>query len=1090
MKKFYLFKDSGGSLPALCSLLLAVLLISPIQTETAYGQQSGSRNITVRGTVSDENGTPMIGVAIVVKGPGRGTTTGADGKYSISASADATLLYTFIGYEPFEATVGNQTTINVRMKPSALKIDDVVVTGYGNIRRSDVTGSVASVSGATLAKIPSTSVSSALAGKMPGVQVTTADGSLDAEISIRVRGGGSITQDNSPLFIVDGFPVDDISTIPPSDIESIDVLKEASMTAIYGAQGANGVLIITTKRARTGRTTVSLNSYIQIHTLAKKLDLMNPYEFAMMEYEYNLIRNGNTSTFESYYGKFDDLDIYKSVKGDDWQDDILGGNPISQYYNLTIGGGNEKTRFNITYTHNNDKGQLVGTGLMRNNINLKLDHNLRPNLVLSTNSTFTHRRIDGAGTAPGGTVMKALRYRPVQGLRAGGSEIYDEDEELDENGLPISSVYKPSEDAVQNYQQRKLYQVSTKGSISWDIIKNLTFRSEYGFNLDVTGDDRFYGTLSNMARGAGMNNLPSAQRTNGQKYSYRFANTLSYRTRLAGSHNLNILLGQEINHSQSESTFASARYFPATITAESALNNFSRGTPYITSSEKGTPVRMASFFGRILYNYRNRYYATFTMRADGSTKFAPGKQWGYFPGGSVAWKISEERFLKNAKAVSELKLRLSYGLAGNNRISDDLWRQTYSITTDGAPGFNNQDYSYYQFSNTQYLFDPSLKWETTVTRNAGVDFGFFDNRLTGTVDVYWNTTKDLLVPSDIPNSSGYLKQLTNMGQTSNRGIEIQLNGSILRKKDLTLDVNFNIGFNKNRIDKLASGENEWRIKSGSSEWFTSYDYKMEVGRQMGLIYGFVNDGFYKISDFHDYEAHNAWVLNDKTVNCGNISNWPLQPGSIKFRKISPVDESAANPYLLTEDDITEIGNTNPKFSGGFGLTMTYKGIDLTAFFNFMYGFDVYNINKMYLNSMWRHNYYNLSSEMNGRFTYMDQAGNDLRTNPTALAERNKNAKTYSPLSVTSGVPMSDLIEDGSFLRLNTLTLGYTLPQRITRKFGVEGLRVYVSGYNLWTWTGYSGFDPEVNIQKGLTPGMDYNVYPRSRTFTAGIELKF
>lgn len=1047
---------------------------------------------TIQGTVFDASGEPIIGATVQVKGTQLGAITDMEGRYTLRNVPDgATLSFSYIGFQSQDIRASDTRALaRVELKEDAELLDEVVVLGYGNIRRSDVTGSIASVSAETLSKVASSSIADAIAGKMAGVQVTTADGALDAEISVRVRGGGSITQDNSPLYLVDGFPVDDLSGIPLTDIESIDVLKEASMTAIYGARGANGVVIITTKNPKIGKTSIQFNSYVQTRTLAKKLPVMDNYEFVMADYEYEMIRKGSDESFIKNFGYYDDIELYKYTDSTDWQDEILGGNPISQYYNVTINGGTEKTKFNLSYTFNDDEGQLIGSGMSRHNINLKLNQELVKNLRLETNATYRTRTIDGAGTA-GTSVLTALRYRPTNGLSSDVIEDAESDEEnLDEEGNTLNKRYTPLEENEQNYRKRTEQLVDLKAALVWDIVKGLQFRSEYGISTKYSNDNKFYGALSSKASGSGMNNLPSAERTKGYKETYRLANTLTYRNSFNRRHNVNLMVGQEINHSQSEQTFMSARYFPATITAEAALENFALGTPNQSTSSKEAPTRTASYFGRALYNFRNRYYATFTMRADGSTKFAPGNQWGVFPAGSIAWRLSNEPWMKNVRFISELKLRASYGLAGNNRINDDLWHSVYAVKSGStAPEFNNEEYNYYQFADQTYLYDPDLKWETTITRNLGVDFGFFKGRLSGTFDVYWNTTKDLLVPTIIPNSSGYGRQMTNVGETSNRGVEITLEGQLVKSKNFNLSANFNIAFNKNKVEKLSNGETEWKTKASLSNWYGSYNYKMEVGKSMGLIYGFVNDGFYTVDDFNFDETTRKWTLKPGMADNSSFSsgNFSMKPGAMKLKDLSDNGSD-----LITEDDMTQIGDTNPMFTGGFGLTGNWGNLDFAAFFNFMYDFDIFNVNKAYLNSAIRRNYSNLSTDMNlaNRWRYVDDNGVNVSSDPVALAELNRNAKTYSWMSVTQGITMSDYIEDGSFLRLSTLTVGYTLPERWLSGVGVKSLRLYFSGSNLFTLTGYSGYDPEVNIQKGLTPGIDNNQTPRSRTYTVGINLSF
>jgi TonB-linked SusC/RagA family outer membrane protein len=1069
-------------------ILLCCLFALP---NTMQAQTNTGKTKTVTGVVTDEKGEPVIGATVTAKGAKRGVITDIQGRYTLQdVPSTSTVVVSYIGYQPTRLKAdGSADLSKVVLKEDTKVLDDVVVLGYGNIRRRDVTGSVASVNADQISKVASSNVVDAIQGKMAGVSITTTDGDLDAEIRVRVRGGGSITQDNSPLYLVDGFPVDNLKGIPPTDIESIDVLKEASMTAIYGARGANGVVVITTKNAKAGTTQVQYNGYIQARTLARKLPVMSAYEYVMSDYEYEMIRGGSDATFIKNFGYFDDLDLYKYLPSNDWQDKLLGGHPTSQSHNVVISGGSQMTKFNLSYTHNHDNGQLIGSGLTNENINLKLNHQLFKTLRIETNSTYNVRTVNGAGTS-GVSVLNALRYRPTNGLSLGYTETEEDEENLDAQGNTLNVKYAPTDENVQNYHKSGANTLSLRAALIWDIAQGWQFRSEYGVSTSYGYSNSFYGALSGVAASAGMNNMPSASKSKTHSESYRLANTLSFQKIFNKKHSLNLLIGQEINNAQSDNTFTSVRYYPVSITAQAALENFSLGTPNQSTSYKSAPVRTASFFGRALYDYKQLYYATFTLRADGSTKFAPKHQWGYFPAASIAWRLSNEEWMKSLSFISDIKIRASLGQSGNNRISDDLWHSVYRVYSGAsAPAFNNQEYNYYQFADQTNLYDPNLKWETTITRNLGVDFSLFDNRLSGTIDIYKNTTKDLLVPSVIPNTSGYTRQMTNIGQTTNRGIEISLMGEIVRTKDFYLSANFNIAFNKNRVDKLANGETEWKLKAGLSDWWGTYNYKLEVGKTMGLIYGLVNDGFYTTDDFNYDETTHKWTLKDGIPNDATFSsgNFAFKPGAMKFKKMSTSDN-----MNITEDDVVKIGDTNPKATGGFGLSANWKGFDLTAFFTYMLDFDVFNVNKLYLRSALRRNYSNLTSDMDlaHRYRYIDDNGVNVSGDPVALADLNKNAKTYTWMSVTQGITMTDLIEDGSFLRLSTLTLGYTLPRNLLHCVGVKRLRVYLSSNNLFLLTKYSGYDPEVNVQNGMTPGIDSNRYPRSRTFTLGVNLVF
>lgn len=1046
----------------------------------------------VKGVVHDSQGNPVVGATILVKDTTTGTTSNADGRFQIKVKdlRKGVLHISFIGMKSQEIALNGKTQIDVTLEDETAHLDEVVVIGYGTQRRGDLTGSIASVSAKAIENMPVSSAAEALSGRLPGVQVTSVDGSPDADIMIRVRGGGSITQDNSPLYIVDGFQVDNIKDIPPIDIESIDVLKDASATAVYGARGANGVIIVTTKSAKAGKINVSFNGYVQVRTLSKRISVLDPYEFVVMQYEKARLGSSNPTSFLDKYGDVDEFYIYKGYEGDDWQDQIMGGAAVSQNYNLSISGATDKTKYSLSATYADNPSILAGNGQTRFNSNFKLSTRLAKSLTLDYNTRFLDNRIDGKGTE-GVRVLDALEYAPTQGLRdfmdiPNATEDFTPDEE------DYVQRYNPLEYVQQNWRKRNNTLFNTSVALTWQIIKGLSYRAEFGIDYGYNQNKLYYGSKANKAV-TESESMPMTEWTKGETSRYRFAHTLTYKFDVAKDHNFNVMVGQEINHYQSRSNTTGVRYFPLGISPEAAFDNQGLGESYTNSSTTSTPERLASFFGRMNYDFKHRYMVTLTMRADGSTKFAPGRQWGYFPAAAIAWRISEENFLKDSRVLSNLKLRLSYGAAGNNRISDDMWRNVYKISTNRSPGWGESLNSYY-FPSATYLTNPLLKWETTYTRNLGVDFGFFKERLYGTVELYWNTTKDLLVPSDIPSSTGFSQQLTNIGQTTNRGIELSLTGQIINKKDFQLSATFNVAFNRNRVDKLAEGETMWELMSrwASTDQLPNNDFRMIVGQETGLMYGYVNDGIYTVDDF-DYDAYlstGKWVLNEGIVDCSSLVT--VMPGAPKFKKMSQTEEGEVNPKI-TESDIVKIGNANPRMTGGFGLNSAFKGFDLSLFFNFMIGHEVYNGNKMHLTSWWRNSdRSNLSTSVDSkhRFRYFDDAGNDLRQDPTLLRDFNKNATIWNPTTMGAPIMMSANAEDGSFLRLNTASLGYTLPNRISRKFGVRSLRIYVTGSNLFCWTNYTGYDPEVNIQNGLTPNIDCNVYPRSRSYTIGLNATF
>lgn len=1064
--------------------VLAVLLFAA----NGYAQNL----VTVKGLVRDKMG-PIPGATVIVKNEKTNASSDFDGKFSIKVSDPntAVLLIKFIGMEDLTVPLKGKTSgIVVEMKESTSQLNEVVIIGYGTQKRGNLTGAVSSIKGKTLEKIPTSSVAEALVGRLPGVQITSADGSPGAEIMIRIRGGGSITQDNSPLILVDGFEVSSLNDVPPTDIESVEVLKDAASTAIYGARGANGVVLVTTKKPKAGKVTVNLNSYMQMKTLSNHLDVMDPYEFTLIQYEYERQRNSNPTAFFNRYGRANELYIYQGDKGVDWQDEIFGTNPIVKYLDFNMNGGSENTKFKFAVVNQDQPGVLIGSGLKQTNINLMLNSKLSDKFTFEYQARFTDQTIEGSGT-DGVNLLDALRQAPTLGLQD-YMTLPEDDTYFDPEDYQPVTRFNPIEAAEKNYRNRNTRTFNTTGALTWNIQKGLTFRSSFGFQYQYAEDGRFWGTDTGTANAN--NNLPVVYWSSTQSPRWQLNNVLNYNFKLQTHHDFQLMLGQEMKDQSSVSKYYRTRYFPETITGEKALNNLALGTPYENGSTAGSPNRISSFFGRASYGFADKYLATLSIRADGSTKFGPENRWGVFPAASVAWRMSNEDFLKDSKTVSNLKLRLSYGVSGNDRISGDLYAKYYGVSRNRSVGWGETDHYYYNFYNSNFLSNPNVKWETTYTTNFGVDFGFFKERLTGNIEIYKNTVKDLLVPSDIPGASGFNKIMTNVGQTSNKGIEFAINADVVQKKDFQLDLNFNIGYNKNRIDALSSGENEWILSSGwaGTQLLNDDDFRAYVGGTKGLIYGFVNDGFYKVDDFESFDPlTRTWKLKEGVANSKNLSGDP-RPGNAKFKKLTPVDAADSNTYVIGDKDRQVIGDTNPDFSGGFGLNAVWKNFDLSTFFNFVYGFDVYNANKIMMTSWYNNTQNNLGMEVSSenRWRNYDDMGNEIRYQPEILAQYNQNATMWNPTSIGRPIAMSYAIEDGSFLRLNMLTLGFTIPQELMKKSVFNRVRLYVTGSNLFVWTNYSGYDPEVNLETGLTPNIDYNAYPRTRNYTFGAQLSF
>lgn len=1078
----------------------------------------------ISGTVKEANGEPIIGATIVEKGNAKNAAvTDFDGNFQIKVASGKKLTVSYIGMVAQDVAAKNGMTVVLEEDNTAL--EDVVVIGYGSKARKDLTGSVGSISGAKLAAVPVTSAAVALQGKISGVQVTTVDGQPGADVNIKVRGGTSVTQSNEPLYIVDGFQVSSISDIPPSDIASIDVLKDASLTAIYGAKGGNGVVVVTTKSAQAGKIQVSFNANLSVSHIAKQLDLMDAAEFAKYQYQWhacNGTRSSNAKFFKANFGNPYDLDMYTTLPTHDWQDEVMGNTPMSYSTNVTVGGGTDKMKFNVSLTQSEDKGIILGSGVRRTNLNIKTNLQLSDKLTMQINPKFSYRRDEGAGGDNVGTggIIDVLKYRPTNGLREYGyidPSYADPDEEL------MFQYTNPVNDIAINQQVKHSYNFSTGISLDWKPIKGLTLRTEGTIGLKWNDQNRFWGAMTGTGQQTIHNKMPVAQLNNGSSLSYVWTNTANYSFSINDDHNLSFLLGTEIQHSQNKNSAMMNHLFPRDFTAQQAWNNMTFGAPYTSTSTLSSPNRMASFFGQANYNWKHKYLASFTMRADGSSKFAPGYQWGYFPSVSGAWVISQEKFMKDVKWVDNLKLRAAIGLAGNNNISDNLWRDLYAINPNGGPAFGETSTNgdqYYGNNGGSQFSNFKIKWETTTTRNVALDMTFLGGRLTVSPEFYWNTTKDLLYKSDLIPVSGYTSQMQNIGQVTSKGFELSVSGDILQGKDYVLSGNFSLGMNKKVIDKLNGTDNV--VWDQNDRWKSAYnDYCLRVGDQVGLIYGFVYDGLYSMDEFYLDPLQEFKPMpwgSSATDNGGKSDMAPRADGYVTVINDISGDSNSGKATLpgkpkfkdlngdgrITEDDRTVIGNTNPKYQGGFGLSGQYKDWDFSMNFTYMLDFDVNNATAYTLSASEgnKNTFNNVLSRFSNGWQYNDLDGSLTGTkgeiylmkqleNPVeCYTVANAGRSLWNPTDVTKKITHSYFVEDGSFLRCNDLTIGYTLPKKITKKIGISKARFYASATNLFIITNYTGYDPEVDIQTNLHCGMDYNRYPRARSFVFGTNITF
>ena len=1059
---------------------------------------------TVTGTVKDASGEPLIGVSVMIKGSSTGAMTDIDGNFSLpSVPSSSKLTFSYVGYKTKTVDVGSSSQFSVVLEEDNTTLEDVVVIGYGTMKRKDLTGAVASVSGDKLAANPVSNVMQALQGQLPGVSVVSQDGRPGASMAIRVRGGGSITQSNDPLYIVDGVQVSDISDIPADNIESVDVLKDGASTAIYGARGANGVILVTTTGSKgDGKARVKYNMYYQVKKAPKNLDVMDAYHYVLHNWSYaTAYGNNEEDGIAEYFGlgsKFGNhLNEYKNVDVHNYVDDVMR-TAGSWSHDVSLSGGNQNTKYYATVNYMTDDGIRIKSGFKRWNANFKISQKITKNLNFDADLRYSEMKFEGTNFdyASGNSVYG---YRPIdKPLGTDNSAL------LSMGSSSVEESFNPLA-VIDNYTNiNKRQRVRGSGALAWNIIKGLTARTELSLSRNWSETKYWDG-------GKSTNPYNQAQLTQGNGYGLRWATTLSYQVQgLGENHDLSLLAGNEILASKSVSNRMTGAGFPSEFDMDRAfglIQMYNMKDDYYDQTKKASdfyntisePKHTQSWFGRVNYTLMGRYLFTATFRADGSSNFAPNNHWGYFPSAAFGWRLSDEPFMANTRQwLDNLKLRLSYGTAGNDDIDASLWKEFWvpEVTWNGEKRTVT-------FKPGDILANPDLKWETTVSRNFGIDYSFWNGKLRGGIDLYWNTTKDILMRVPVAETTGHSYQYQNVGETSNKGVELSIFYEIIRSKDFNLSFNATYNYNKNNVEKVVEGVNaDTHTNWGSSMKRPYNDYIIRAGEPVGTIFGYKSAGFYTVDDFN--VSNGVWTLKQGVPDLQGVVNYSggqyynrpegqiAFPGMVKFADTD-------NNGVVTEDDACVIGHTMPQHTGGFNINANYKGFDASIGFTYQIGGDVYNANAMH--SMMGNK--NTSYGWN-RLAFIDDCwriydvdgSGDLVpvTDPSALAALNADAKHALPYC-EYGMVSSEFIEDASYLRLNTLTIGYTLPKSLTSKVGISNLRVYFTGGNLFCLAGYNGVDPDVNTRPGgqdgfPVPNYDWNSYPRARTFTFGLNVAF
>lgn len=1040
----------------LCILLLMCLF--PIDT---FAQVNA-----IKGTVSGSDG-PVIGATVKVKGSSNGVVTDLDGNYTIKAKPGDVLSFSYLGMSTKEVKVGKQTVINVNMENDDKLLEELVVVGYGKMKRSDLTGSVVSVNSKAIEKSVPTSVDQVLQGRAAGVQIQANTGTPGGSSTIRIRGTNSLNATSQPIFVIDGVIIDSsgsddgnsnpLASINPSDIVSMDVLKDASATAIYGSRASNGVIMITTKRGSSSEASITYDGYVGWQAMPKKLDVMNLQEYAI---HYKDITDAGIKPASSTWIRGDLMG-----EGTDWQDELYR-KALMTSHNVSMSGGNKDVTYALSAGYLDQDGIAIGSSFRRLTLRGNIDANIKKWLKGGINFSLADSKQNTASTY--NIIMTALTSQPSVAVRnpSGGYDGPD-DQWMPDNPVALAEI-------IDNYNKKTNFRVNTYLEAS--LLKGLTFKTElsadYNFN-------NYYYYQPDYQFGVKTNDIRSGRWTKTDTKYWSWRNILTYNETF-GKHNINVMLGQEMSHNHWETQVSTTTGYLSNSATDISAGNYddSRTTGYQNANS------LFSYFGRAFYNYDDRYMLTATLRRDGSSKFAKGNRWGWFPSAALAWRMSNESFLKDVKWLDNLKLRLGWGTTGNQNVED--WAYTSMLanyTTTWGVGVLNANNA-----------NPDLKWETTYSTNIGLDFTVLDGRVEFIADWYYKKTKDLLLKLDLPAflgsgaGSGYgtaSNPWGNVGSLRNTGFEFTLNTVNIDYKGFQWRSNAVMSINRNKVLSLdtETGTLPQTLQIGSE---TATVTNTVVGQPIGQFWGYKVIGrFDSPEDFYykDADGNVKQVALPEGSTIGKNDTWL---GDYIFADLN-------GDGVINNDDQTFIGNPEPKFTWGFGNTFSYKGFDLTVQFSGSYGNKVLNYGRRSLEVS--------GSTSNLLTTVLDYARVE-KIDPNGPDDfRNYhvvNTSTIQPrLYTSSGKNRNDrvsdaYIEDGSYIRLQNISFSYTFPKAWMKKLYIQNLKLYCNLQNLYTWTKYKGYDPEVGSLWGntLMNGIDYGRYPSPRIYTFGLNVTF
>lgn len=1031
------------------------------------------QSTTVKGKVVNSDGAPVPGATVVVKGTTNGTITDPDGNYTLgNVPANATLLFSFVGMKTLEVPVNGQTAINATMKEDAIGLEEVVAVGYGSVKKRDLTGSVVSVGADKLEDRPYSNAMQSLSGQVSGVQILQTQGAPGLAPTVKVRGASSINAGTTPLYVIDGVPLEDNTTnstdtgassssnpdfnrnplnfINPNDIESIEILKDASSAAIYGSRGANGVVIITTKQGKAGKTKVEANYEFGISQVKRKTDMMDAEQWmdfttAARNNSWATILAGNPSATRGNNTKvpveFSDPEWIERIgNGTDWQD-VLFRTALSHNLQLSASGGSEKTQFMVSAGYLDSEGVVDRNTYDRINVRSNLKHKLSDKFQLGVNLAVSRSQEQPQGTAGKSDVISlSLQNDPIFPLYVETGSLGFKDPESIWNtfvkyGFQFWHPYSLTREA---FKKKTINVISATTNLEYKIMKDLTFKTSLSSNIE----DSNYSFYWNEGQNWGYSGWVSATASYNtySNFNWVWENTLNYSKTFNEVHDLNLLAGYTVQEQRIDISSLSGTGFPNdlvhTINAASTISSGS------TSAQDWSLI---SYLARANYSFKGKYLLTAAIRTDGSSRFGANNRWGYFPSASVAWRLSEEDFMKGTSWIDNLKLRLSYGVTGNNQIPNYGSIGTLAYNSYVSSG------SVMQGIYTQNYADKNLKWEKTGQTNLGIDLSILDQKVNFTADVYYSKTRDLLLNVPIPIITGFSSTLTNIGELENRGIEINLSTrNIDRKVKWTTD--FNIFANRNKVLKL--GENDAPIDLNVS----SMTSRTAVGKPIGMYYGYQIDGV---------------IMSQAELESGAYPVWAGSEAG------DPRVVDVSGDGKISSDDRTYLGNYEPDFSWGMTNTVSFKGLELSVMLRGSQGGEIMNHNARYLKS----------NEGGGNRNQYAVVSNFWRSD---AEPGDGNIPKPRALSVgVRGQGSSYWVEDGSFWRIQNIRMGYNLPQSVTNRMKLGGVKFYVNLENVAVFSDYLGYDPEGSTyQSGVLVGWDYGAYPNPFTATAGINLTF